>query len=546
MPPVMLATWRNRRRSAFVWGGALGLLTVFTMWTNWTREYPTEEARLQLAQQVESGGLAFAKVLFGEAHSVNDFAGHLEWRALGIYPLLLGLFAVISATAVSRGAEERGELELLLTAPRSRLRVITEQWFGLVAALALACVLLLAGMLISGPVAGASPPSLAAAGLSVLNVGVVAALFGAVALLAAQVTRTRRAAGMAAGVLLVSSFLWANLALVTPALERWRWLSPLSLYGESTPLATGHVSLAALTLMLMLTAGCAVVAAWLFAKRDHGAPAVPLGLPPITMRAGRAGHATWLLRGSFQLAVRLASGSALVWGSALAVFAGLFSAVTPSIRSGFEDVPNAREAAAQLDIELAADAAVVGSLLLLILPLLLALFATTVAGAFAEEEQSGRLELDLAAPVSRYRYFCARACAALTTIAITVTIATAGLLSGVFLAGLDIAWDRVLIAGLLVALPASVVVALGFALAAWRPALASGVLSTVVAASFFLNLLAPALDLPAALRKASVFELYGRPLREGTNTADVAAMLVLVVGFFVIGSIAFTRRDISK
>lgn len=545
MPAVFLATWRNRRRSALVWGVALALFTAFTMWTNWTREYNTDEARQRLAQQVESGGLAFAKVLWGDAHAIDQFAGHVEWR-LGLYPLLLGLFAVMGATAVSRGAEERGELELLLAAPRSRLRVITEQAGGLIAALVVACVLLLGGVLVSGPAAGEAPPSPVRAALSVLNVGLAAALFGAVALLIAQLSRTRRSAGLVAGLLLVASFLWANLALVAPALEPWRWLSPLYLYSRSTPLATGSVSIGALVLMLLLTIGCGVMAAWLFARRDHAAAAVRLPLPRLTGARERAGRAEWLLGGSLHMAVRLASGSALVWGLALAVLAALFAAITPSVRRGLADIPEAQQAAGQIDVELASDAGVVGGFLFIFIPLLMGLFAITVAGAFADEERSGRLELDLVAPITRWRYFFARASAALVTIGIAVTVATAGLLGGVLLAGLEIEWDRALLAGLLVALPAWTLVALGFAVTAWRPALTGGVLSAIVAASFFLDLLAPALGLPAAVRKLSVFELYGRPLVETISTANVAALAGLTAGFLLLGGIAFSRRDMSR
>lgn len=74
------------------------------MWTNWQNECPSAEARERLAQQVESGGLVFSQVVFGEPRQIDEFAGHVEWRALGLYPLLLGLFMVPASTGTSRGA----------------------------------------------------------------------------------------------------------------------------------------------------------------------------------------------------------------------------------------------------------------------------------------------------------------------------------------------------------------------------------------------------------------------------------------------------------
>ncbi len=103
---ITLATFRSQRRAAVAWGAALAAFTIITMWSNWRSEYPTEEARQRLAEQVE-GGLSFVQVLFGEPERVDEFRGHLEWRGLGLHPFLLGLFMAMAATAVSRGLSRR-------------------------------------------------------------------------------------------------------------------------------------------------------------------------------------------------------------------------------------------------------------------------------------------------------------------------------------------------------------------------------------------------------------------------------------------------------
>lgn len=543
---VLLATFRGQLRPALAWGIALAIFALFSMWTNWRNEYPNEEARQRLAQQIESGGLGFSQVLFGEPRRVDQFADHVEWRALGLYPLLLGLFMVIAATGVSRGAEERGELDLLLAVPRGRTRLFAEQAGGLALALALACSLIWLAVLLSGPVAGEPVPSPGRAALSVLNVGLTAALFGTLALLVAQFTRTRRAAGMSAGAALVAAFLWANLGLVATALEDWRWLSPLYLYSRSTPLATGHVSLGALALTASLTLACGVLGGWLVTRRDLGA-AARLPLPASPRRPARAGSGgTWLLGNGLQWGLRAALGPALVWGVGLAVYAALFTAVTPSFREAFADLPETQEAVQRIEFELTSDSGIISSVLFLTLPLLVAIFAVMLAGGAAGEEQAGRLELELAAPVPRHRYFLQRAGAALAAIALTVMLITAGFLGTALVMGLDLQWGRAVGAALLVALPAWVVAAFGYALAGWRPPVVTGIVAAAVAGSFFFDLLAPPLDLPSAVRKLSVFQLYGRPLLDGIRWGDVAAMLALIVVFLVAGSAAFTRRDILK
>lgn len=545
---ITLATFRSQRRSALAWGAALAAFTLLTMWSNWRSEYPTEEARRRLAEQVE-GGLAFVQVIFGQPERVDEFRGHLEWRGLGLHPLLLSLFMVLAATAVSRGAEERGELDIVLTAPRSRSRLFIEQASGVALALLAACALNWLAALVSGPAAGEPVPPLGLALLSVVNLGLVAALFGAIALLAAQLARSRRAAATTVGALLVGSFLWSNLGLVATSLGGWRWLSPFYLYSRSTPLADGEVSAWALALLAALTLACLAGAGLLFTRRDAGAP-VPVPWPAFVKRTLRrpdqGGGGTWLLGDSFQWGFRSALGQTVVWGLGAALFAVLFTAVTPAIRRGFQDLPEAREAAERFEFDLASDAAVIGALLFLVLPLLLCLFAAMLTTAVASQEQSGRLELELAYPVRRRSYFLQRAMAAFAAIALTGLLAGLAFLATAFVMDLDLRWGRALAAALLLLLPPWVVVAFGYGLVGWRPRFVTGGVASALAASFFFDLLAPALDLPGPLRKLSIFQLYGQPLVEGVSWDDTAIMLALIIGFIAAGLLPFGQRDILK
>jgi ABC-2 type transport system permease protein len=546
---IALATFRGQRRAAVAWGTALAFFALFTMWTNWRREYPTEEARQRLAEQVDSRGVAFAQVLFGEPSRIDQFAGHLEWRVFGLYPLLLGLFMVMSASAVSRGAEERGELDVLLTVPRRRVRLFAEQSAGLALALLVACLFIWASVLLSGPAAGEPLPPADRALLSTLNLGLAAAFFGSLTLLLGQFARSRRAAGTAAGAVLVASFLWSNLCLVATALESWRWISPLYLTSRSTPLADGHVSVAGLTLTAALTVASLAVACWLFARRDAGA-VVPIPWPAfigsVLRRLGRSEGRTWLLGGSVQSGIRAALAPMLLWGMGAALFATLFTAITPSIRRGFEDLPEAREAAERIQFDVTSDVGIISALLFLVLPLLACLFAATLTSGMASQEAAGRLELELTYPVGRRAYFLQRVAASLAAIAGAVTLASAAFLTSAFLLGLDLDWGRAAAASLLLVLPPWIVLSFGYGVAGWRPRMVAGAVAGTLAASFFFDLLAPALDLPGTVQKLSIFQLYGQPLVEGVSWGDTAVMLALIVGCTAAGALAFARRDILK
>ncbi len=546
---IALATFRSQRRAALAWGLALAAFTVFTMWSNWRNEYATAEARQELAEQVETGGLAFAQVLFGQPERVDEFRGHLEWRGLGLHPLLLGLFMVISATAVSRGAEERGELDLVLAGPHRRWRIFIEQAAGLGLALLTSCFLVWLAVLLSGPAAGEPVPPAGRALLSVLNLALAAALFMALALLVAQFARSRRAAGSVAGAILVVSFLWSNLGLVATSLEGWRWLSPLYLSSRSTALADGEVSIWALGLIAGLTAAALVTACWLFAGRDAAA-AVRLPSPPFADRASRGAasvaRGTWLLGGSVRWGLREAVGPVVLWGVGAALFATVFTATTPSIRRGFEDLSETREGVERLEFDLTSDAGIISALLFLVLPLLLSLFAAAQAGAMASQEQSGRLEVDLASPVRRRSYFLRRAMASLVALGVAAALAATAFLTTAVAMDLDLDWRKAGLACLLLPLPASIVAAFGYGLTGWRPRLVAAGVAAALAASFLFDLLAPALDLPGPLRKLSIFQLYGHPLIDGVRWLDLAAMLALIVALLAVGTLAFSRRDILK
>ncbi|MGH2586704.1 MAG: hypothetical protein ACRDJE_17450, partial [Dehalococcoidia bacterium] len=115
---ILLKTLRDQRWPALAWGGGLGLV-VLSVAASWARAYPDEASRQQLAQQITSGFSA-AQLIYGEAHNIVQLGGFVEWRAMGIFPVLLGLFMVIAATGVTRGAEERGETQVILAASRGR------------------------------------------------------------------------------------------------------------------------------------------------------------------------------------------------------------------------------------------------------------------------------------------------------------------------------------------------------------------------------------------------------------------------------------------
>jgi ABC-2 type transport system permease protein len=299
--------------------------------------------------------------------------------------------------------------------------------------------------------------------------------------------------------------------------------------------------------MAAIALGCAALAGWLFRRRDLG-EVVRLPLPPLPARltAPRAA-ATWLLRSPLQRAFRSSLGAAFAWGLALAAYAAMITALAPGVRDALEDQAGTQDFIERLQRGgVSTETTFLALALSTLVTAMIAIFAITLPISWSSEERLGQLELDLTTPIPRGRYFVERMGAALLTSAVVVALVGGAVLVTAWLAGVDLAWGRALVAVLLLLPLAGVFIAFGFAVSAWRPGPVAAILSGALAISFLLDLLAPLLSLPDALRDLSVFHMYGQPLTEGVSWGGLAAMLALIAVFSFAGSRLFARRDIVK
>jgi ABC-2 type transport system permease protein len=547
MRTVWGKTLHDCRRAALGWGLGLGFVLLLSM-AALGRAYPSEQARAQLARQLTST-LSVANLFYGEPRHLEQFPGLVEWRSLGLYPVLVGLFLVLTAAGVTRGAEERNELEIALVAPRTKRRFFTEQAVALAAALLGLCVCLWVALVLGGPLAGEQMIAPAFAALAVANVGLAAAMFGALALLIGQFARTRRATAWIGGVALFAAHIWSNLGLTVPAVAGARWLSPLSLYGRSSPLADHHVDLLAFALMAALAVGCTALAAHLFARRDlYGTTHLPgrLKLRRSASRSAPVGRA-WLLGNGFARGVRGTLGLSVAWGVALAAFVALLTALTPSLLALFQDQAGMQQFLVRLGRgTLTTDAYFLSFLLFGFLPVLLAICATNLAASWGAEEVEQRLELELVCPVPRWRTYLERFGAVI--VAVAIVVAFIGVVFGVVgaLVGIHIAW-RDGVAALLLLVPLAVsVVAFGFAVSAWRPGAVAALTGSLVGVSFFLDALAPLFGWPDAIRRLSIFRLYGEPILSGVQWGNLATLVAASAVLIGAGTVIFARKDIVR
>lgn len=247
---------RDQRRSILAWGLSLGALGGFM-----AAIYPSIQDSIDKMVKSYPSGL---KEAFGVT-SMDTVEGyvHAEMFSL-IVPLALAFYAIRIVSAAIVGAEQRGDLDTVLSLPVSR-RVLIAGTF-IVAALASLAVMAITGVMTfaAGRAAGTSiDAGLTAAG--VLGVWPLAVLFAGVAALACGWLRGRRSVtGLAMGTV-VAMYALDLAGRLASSLDDLRWVSAFRYYGA--PIRDGLDVVASLGLL-----GCgvvlAVIAATMFDRRD--------------------------------------------------------------------------------------------------------------------------------------------------------------------------------------------------------------------------------------------------------------------------------------
>jgi ABC-2 type transport system permease protein len=268
--------------------------------------YPTEAERAVAARAV-SGNAALVAIA-GPARGLETLGGFTVWKS-GLWAVAaLGLASALLAVRHTRGEEERGQTELLLSGAVGRLAPAVAG-LALVGVLCVATAgLTVAGMLAAGLEAGGS----LAFGAWLVGAGVV---FGAVGAVAGQLVPSARGADGVAVAALGASF--ALRALGDVGDGTLTWLSPLG-WGEELRAFAGERWW---PLALYASASVALVALAhaLLVRRDLGA-----GI--LAARGGPPRAAAWL-RTPLGFALRLQRGGLVAWTLGMLV-AGLgFGAV---------------------------------------------------------------------------------------------------------------------------------------------------------------------------------------------------------------------------
>jgi ABC-2 type transport system permease protein len=518
-------------------GVALGTAASFPSVIGTTPEQRLASAR-QLAQLARP-----ISILLPIPNQVDTMGGYVQWRVFGGLPFVIVGWALLAGTATIRGEEQRGLLEQWLATGISRGRWVAVRAAAFAAALA--TVVLLAGLAAAAgaALAGGRLPAGSLLGACTALAGLGLAGYG-IALLAGQLTASRQAAVTLAGACLGILHLLNSLPRGTAQVPASRWLSPFYWYERSNPLLAGGQLDGPATLALAATGMLLVtLAAAALTRRDLGHPLLPSRSGTRPLELVPSGNPVWRHQ---PLAALYEQRLALLgWVVVAATLALTLTSLARPIVQALQTSPATRSSSRLLA---AGDPvrALVGYFLFGTLQLLLALYALVQVGRWSAEDQEGRLEMVLSAPVTRPRIVADRALALTTGAAL---IAVAGTVAGWLGArnqAIPLPSGRLgLAAALLLPFGLSIGAA-GAALAGWRPRLALLGLGAVIAISFFLLEFGLVFGWPAWLLRLSVFELYGTPLVTGVWWPGLAALIILSAVGFGIAAAALQVRDIGQ
>jgi ABC-2 type transport system permease protein len=541
---IFLKTLRDYRVAILGWGIGMGLVVVSPM-ASVAALVTTPQEREQLVS------LAATFAWNADTVAVDTIGGYATFK-IGIFIFLIAVWPLLAASRMLRGEEDRGSLDVLLSLPRPRLRVALEKLAAMWTAL-LAMGVLIGLLAFAGGKKFGADFGLGDGLLFGLNLALICAVIGGVALLISQFTQERGpAAGWTAGLLLI----FVVLDMVHRVVPNTEWisrLSPIYYYNLSKPLVPSYgTNAGGMLVQLALAVLLSGAAVWLFERRDVGGTVpLPRWLQLPERPANRAlPVGDWSLRSVYTRSLAMIATPTFWWTLGIAGWAVWVVFVVQLIEVRLTNLLSGSPAMVDLLKNLGGGDVSINagflSAMFIFLPLFLMAFAVTQVSSWSADEQDGRLELVLTSPQPRLQVVLGRF-AALATATVVISLIT--LLASVVAAaaaGLKLDTGNLAAATLGMIPLGLLVAAIGYLASGWlRSAADTGLLSFLLAAWFFVSFIGPELKLPDATLRLSAFYYYGTPLLHGLQVTSVLGVIAVAAVALGLGALRFARKDIG-
>jgi ABC-2 type transport system permease protein len=471
---------------------------------------------------------AAIRVLFGPPVALDDPGGFTVWRTGTPVTVLVAVWALLTATRLTRGEEQAGRWDLVLAGRTSPPAILTRVLLVLAAEVLIVGAAVGAALVLTGT--DPSGSVLHAAGVAGVGVG-----FAALGGCAAQVLPSRAAATGASVAVLAAGLLARMVADGVEALSWLRWSSPFGLLAETRPYAGDDPA----PLLPLAAVAVALGATAVFAARvrDAGEGLVPMR----TARRPRTG----LLGSVGGFALRRALAPLVGWVFGVAAFWLLVGLLAESVTRFLGENSRFAELAAAAGFGGLGTVAGYAATIFALLTIPAGVYAAVRLAAAAADETSGRVVLLAAQPVSRARIAGAEITVGVGGVIVVLTVAALAAWAGIATVDAPLAFGAAL-AGAFNGMPIALL-CVGAAMLAWglRPRQVAAIGSLPVVGGFLLEVLAPTLHAPAWVGQLSPYaHLAAVPF----NAPDWTATAVLTgtaAALTAAGVLGYARRDLS-
>jgi ABC-2 type transport system permease protein len=530
-------TIRDSRLSFIIAAGLLGGMALL-MGAAVSTVFPTPAARLEV--DALFGGIPESMMrLFGNVEKigadVGTLGGYVTFKYSAIFALGTAIWSIMALSGTLAGEARRGSLDFVAAAPFGKRRIALEKLAAHLTLLWLAMVILAVATTFSSNVFGNAELGdhislLSSAGFA-LWIGCLAMSFGGLAFALSPLLGRAGSAGFA-GISMAALWLANGMNVGGPLLL----LSPYAWTFDHVPLV-GIYDWLPVALVGVLGVVLLAIGVELFSRRDLG---VTLGLSLPQLPAAVLG-----VRGPTSRAFGDQLPRALSWGIGLGLVGIMYTSLAGSLADTIMSSGGIQDSFKILFPD--ADFASVGGWMQFYAELLfiaIGFAGATFVSKWASDEGEGRLEMTLATPLARARWVAAGGVAALLAVVVTTILFAAGVGIGSAIGGLS-SGDALLGCASL-GLYAAAVVGIGVAIGGlWRTSVAAEIAALFVVATYLLDLVVPALNLPDWLHRLALTTHFGKPMMGEWDIVGVVACLAIAVGGILVGAWGMTRRDVD-
>lgn len=253
---------RKAFRDAKVTVIAGGLLS-FSLALMYVSLFPSVQETLEEMELPE-----YMENLSGAGGGYSTPAGYLSGEYFLIVPLVLIIFAIVAGTAATAGEESAGTMELLLAQPIRRRRLIIEKSLGISAAVTVALLAGIPGVLVGKLLVDFDLSTVHTIAGFLVTVPLLL-LFVSIAVLTGAWFPTRALAVVVTTAAAVGAYVIHTIGLMVEQLEQARKLTPFY-WSDASKALTGDYQVWGSAALLVLSLGLFALAVAVFERRDIG------------------------------------------------------------------------------------------------------------------------------------------------------------------------------------------------------------------------------------------------------------------------------------